>query len=262
MSDQVYVPLQWVVSRQVSRDALADRGIVTVQQIAGMSLEELCLIAGIGEKSAPRIKALAQAYMERRAVRFKPVPSDLGAPAAFLDVRVDPDTKPQWPWGFCLMTPNGEKYRLLVDVNAPTLLHMEDGRTVNLVPDVRSAWKQIADMTDKYQSPVYYWSKNILAHVNETALKDPRQRLVTRMVDLSRVFLSAAAVPTKRDGLHDVATYLGYNAWGRDFEPYKAHIAYLLWSRDPQRKDLLKEAVDYLDHNVDAVAYLRQWLVG
>ncbi len=55
-------------------------------------------------------------------------------------------------------------------------------------------------------------------------------------------------------------SYCGRNAWGRDHEPYKAHIAYLMWLRDDQRVDPLTEAVDYLDRNVDGVAYIKRWL--
>jgi predicted RecB family nuclease len=255
-------PLKLVISRKNSLADLAQRSITTLEQFAILPLEEIQSIDGIGIKTAPQVRALARAYLEHKAIRFSELPSAVREEGLYLDVRVDPDTHPQQPWGFSLMTPNGEKQRLLVIPGIlPNRLHMDDGRIISLVPNIRSAWTQIADAADEYQCPVYYWSKNILGHITQTAPKESRHRLLTRVVDLSKLFLSVAAIPTKHDGLHDIATYLGYDTWGRDYEPYKAHIAYLVWLSDSQRIDLLKKAVNYIDSNVDGVAYLWRWLV-
>ena len=256
-------PIEQVISRKNALADLASRNITTLEQLAALPLEQLQSVAGISETTAPRVKALAQAYLEDKAIRFAELAHENLEQGAFLDVRVDPDTRPQQPWGFCLATPDGTKHRCLVMPNLlPGRLHMDDGRVIYLVPDVKAAWKLIADIADECQSPVYYWSKNILGHINKTARKEARHRLLARIVDLSNIFLSVAAVPTKKDGLHDTATYLGYNAWGRDHEPYKAHIAYLGWLNDNQRIDLFNKAIDYLDHNVNAVAYVYQCLKG
>ena len=256
-------PIEQVISRKNALADLASRNITTLEQLAALPLEQLQSVAGISETTAPRVKALTQAYLEDKAIRFAELAHENLEQGSFLDVRVDPDTRPQQPWGFCLATPDGTKHRCLVMPNLlPGRLHMDDGRIIYLVPDVKAAWKLITDIADDHQSPVYYWSKNILGHLNKTAHKEARHRLIARIVDLSSIFLSVAAVPTKKDGLHDIATYLGYNAWGRDHEPYKAHIAYVMWLDNDQRIDLLKEALDYLDRNVDGVAYIKQWLKG
>jgi transcription termination factor NusA len=262
MQNQNAKSIELVISRKNALADLARRGITTLEQLAALSVEEIQSVTGIGEKTAPQVKALARAYLEERAIRFGDLPPEVQDGGSFLDIRVDPDTKPQQPWGFGLMTPDGEKHRLLVIADVlPSRLNMGDGRTIGLMADTRLAWKYIADAADEQHCPVYYWSKNILRHVSETAPKDSRHQLLTWMVDLSRVFLSVAAVPAKRDGLHDVATYLGYNAWGRDYEPYKAHLDYLYWMRNSQRTDLLKSAVDYLDRSVEGVMYIWRWLI-
>lgn len=91
-----------VITRKTLLTELARRDVRTLEQLAAMTVDELPSIAGIGAKTAPRIRASAQACLTNAPVWFGTVPQSIRKPGTILDVHVDPDTLPQIPWGFCL----------------------------------------------------------------------------------------------------------------------------------------------------------------
>lgn len=256
--------IQKVITRKAVIAELAGRGVRTLEQLAAMSVEDLQSISGIGEKTAPRIRASAQAYLEDKPVWFGSIPKAIRKQGAILDVRVDPDTLPEWPWGFCLSSPVQEKHYVIdmPEMPVPTRLHLPDGRMVGLVPHIYYAWAHVRDLAFEYKWTIYYWGKSILKHLNETAPPEVQKDLKPCMVDLHKIFVDAVALPTKSTGLVDTATYLGYTGWTSEDKPYIAHIGYLHWRRNPDRPDSLQHGLDTMAHNTDAVSRIWWWMTS
>ncbi len=256
-------PIEWVIKRQPILFDLKLQGIFSLQQLADMPLEDLQAIKGIGPKTAPRIKALAWAFVLEGIVRFGQVPSEYQTLGAVLDVRVDPDTRPQTPWGFCLRNPTGKKqFMLLAPDAAQAQVQTDRGRNVTLVSHFHLAWRCIADLLDELSCPLWYWGKNVLKHLHETAAQAEQERLLPRTIDLHKVFLDTVAIPIRSTGLQPVAKTLGYDDWGAGWEPFKAHINYMWWLKDKQKSDALELALLYMEQNVEAVVHIWRWLTA
>jgi predicted RecB family nuclease len=249
-----------VVSHRASREALAAIGIRTVQQIARMTTAELAAIPGIGEKTAPQVLALARAFVKGQPVWFRIFPADYRQAGVFLDIRVDPDTRPQWPWGFCWSDVNGNKWHVIVHPRrAPEVIELENGGQVALAPDVSSAWALVGAALSRERSIVYYWGKAVTKHIRYTAPLPVQRQLADWTVDLHPVVTDCAAFPARHTGLQDIAGHLGYR-WHEADAPYKAHIAYLIWRDRADRVDLLNEATGYMEDNISAVEHIWRWV--
>lgn len=256
--------IQKVITRKALLAELAKRGVHTLEQLAALTVEELQSISGIGAKTAPRIRASAQAYLENKPVWFGNVSESIRKQGAILDVRVDADTLPEWPWGFCLSSPEEENHYMIdmPEIPVPTRLHLPDDRMVGLVPNIDYAWANIRDLAFENEWTIYYWGKAILKHLNETAPPEVQNDLKPRMVDLHKTFVDAVALPTKSTGLVDTTTYLGYTTWSKDNKPFMSHLAYLHWLRDQNRLDALQDALGRMAHNTDAVSHIWWWMVS
>jgi len=256
--------IQSVITRKSILSELAKRNVHTLEQLVELSVEDLQAISGIGTKTAPRIRASAKAYLEDKPIWFGKIPDKIRQPAPILDVRVDPDTLPEWPWGFCLSSPTHEKHYVIdmPGMPVPTRLHLPDGKTVGLVPHIDYAWAYIRDLAFENEWSVYYWGKSITKHLNETAPSVVKKDLKPRMIDLHKIFVDAVALPIKSTGLVDTATYLGYTNWPKGNKPFMAHLAYLHWRRDQNRPDALQDALDRMSHNTDAVSRIWWWMVS
>lgn len=253
-----------VIIRKAVLAELDKRSIHTLEQLAALTVEDLQSISGIGAKIAPRIRASAHASVEDKPIWFGSVPDSIRKQGAVLDVRVDPDTLPEWPWEFCLWSPAQERHYVvdMPEIPVPIRLHLPDGRLVALVPHIYHAWAHIRDLAFEYEWTVYYWGKSILKHLNETAPPQVQKDLKPRLVDLHKVFADAVALPTKSTGLVDTATYLGYTNWPKDNKPFMSHLAYLHWRRDRNRPDALQDALDRMAHNTDAVSRIWWWMTS
>jgi len=253
-----------VIRRKAIIAELAKRGIHMLEQLAELSVEDLQSISGIGTKTAPRIRASAQAYLEDKPVWFGSIPDAVRNQGAILDVRVDPDTLPEWPWGFCLSSPQQENHYVIdmLGIPVPTRLHLPDGKTVGRVPHIDYAWVHIRDLASENKWTIYYWGKSITKLLNETAPPVVKKDLKPSMIDLHKIFVDAVALPIKSTGLVDTATYLGYTNWPKDNKPFMSHLAYLHWLRDQNRPDALQDALDRMAHNTDAVLRIWWWMVS
>jgi len=251
--------IELVVSRQVSREALLKRGIRTIQQLAAMSAEDLATIPGIGEKTAPQVLATAQAFVRRQPVWYRTFPGDYRQPGLFLDIRVDPDTRPQKPWGFCWGGLTGPKRLVIVHPDrARERIQLASGSDLILAPDLPTAWMLVSRALALSGNPSFYWGKAVTKHVHYTAPQPIQEQLLNWMVDLHPVVTECVAFPTKHTGLQDIAGYLGAR-WRSANAPYQAHISYLIWHNHGERTDCLNEAAGYMEDNVAAVAQIWDW---
>jgi predicted RecB family nuclease len=251
-----------VISRKALLAELAQRGIYHLEQLIQMTPEELQNIPGIGAKTAPRIRASAQAYLEEKSIQFAPLPATIGEPSATLDIRIHSDYQPELPWGFCLSSPQNEKHFFIYHPNATyTYPHkLSDSRVIQIVPDWTIAWEMIDALVSAHQWRVDYWGKAITKHLNETAPKSVQTSLRPHMNDLHQIFVDALALPLPRMGLVEVAKYLGYQGWTSEDKPYIAQVRYVIWLNDPQREDLIQEGLNLLSRNTDAVSRIRWWM--
>jgi predicted RecB family nuclease len=253
-----------VISRKSTLAELAQRGIHNLEQLIQMPPEELQNIPGIGAKTAPRIHASAQSYLQDKPIQFAPLPPSIREPSAILDIRVDPDYQPETPWGFCLSGTTHEKHFFIYnpDIMYPHTHSLSDGRVIQMVPDWTVAWEMIEALVRAHKWRVDYWGKANTKHLNETAPPSVQKNLRPHMTDLHRIFVDSLALPLPRMGLVEVAKYLGYQGWTSEDKPYSAHIQYLGWLRNPHREDLIQSSLDTLSRNTDAVSRIHRWMAN
>lgn len=259
-SDTADLPISRVISRQSAREALNRLGIYTVGQLARVTVEHLLTLPGIGARTAPLIHARASAFASGRPYWIQTQPPSLATRRLFLDIRVDPDTLPQAPWGFCSYQPSGTARFVCVDpLRSAYQITLDGNQTVQFVPHLLLAWQLLAEQIADQEMSVYYWGKVIRRHLQQTAPISVQNRLKPQLMDLLDLFADTVVLPVQSSGLQPVASYLGYR-WRGAEAPYEAHIAYLFWIRE-QRLDLLQEACAFMQQNARAVEHIGQWLM-
>jgi len=260
MSKNIALPIDVVVGRKAARAALYEMGIWTLGQLTELALDDLLEIPGIGERTAKQIHAQANAHVNNAPFWIDKPPATISSEGIFIDIRVDPDTIPQWPWGFCWRTPNADPGFICVHPSREYTVELQQGWTVQFVPGLNSAWKLFAAQLLYETREIYFWGKVVLTHLQQTSAPDIQAQLKPRLVDLHKVFTDIVALPIKSTGLQPVAKYLGIE-WADAKAPFEAHIPYLLWLEKQQPK-FIQTACDYMLRNTEAVEHIWRWMLN
>jgi tetratricopeptide (TPR) repeat protein len=237
--------LQWVINRSSVLNALYAVGVRGLKDLVDMPLEKL--------------QASAHAFLNRQPHWFASLPAAIKAPVILLDVRVDPDTLPQHPFGFGIRYPDGEDIYLFEAPQQPAGERLQVGdHTVILYPRHQQIWEHLLHEQQQMGAAVLCYGKQVQMHLKATAAKAVKAKL--NVIDLHQQLLDTVALPIESTSLQDVSQYLGWGAWGEQSKPYMAHLNYLWWLKRGDLSDL-RLAIEVIQHNIDAIAHIRQWAI-
>lgn len=244
--------------RRDTVQALADRDVHTVDQLALLSVDELRQIKGI-KKTAQRYLAQAKAYVQAAPVWYQALPDVLHQGGIMLDLEtmVDEDGS-IWSLGWC--DTNGDTQVAVVhpDYKQTTTTVIEK-LTLHIVPHSDDAWRVLRDSIAELELPIYHWTGFDAEVMAQTAPTDVQQALLPRMHDLYKTFTGTVQLPVRSYSIKTVAAYFGfqwrgYAAWDAAYNDYK------LW-RTRGTQAALQRACDYQCDDVLALVEVWHWMV-
>ena len=248
----------------VSRKTLANleaAGILHLEHVAALSPDELQQIKGIGPKTAPRIRANAQAWLENRPIWLDALPSRCQQPGWMFDLetlevggRIVP-----WCMGWC--DSDGQTQIVLVaPVQLPEVLTLPDGQVVVLVPDSDSAWDVFAEAVGYGTCPIFHWTGYDAAILRGSGPSVVRSQLEPRLHDLHATLKQVVSLPLKSTSIKPVSMYLGFE-WPGYNDWFAAYLDYRHWLESGSLEALTRACM-YQRADVQSMALVWRWLVA
>lgn len=252
--------LLYGVSR-TTRASLEAAGIARLEDLVARSPDELQAIKGIGPRTAPRIRANAQAWLENRPVWLDALPEVCRQPGWMFDLEtweIGGRTVP-WCMGWC--DGDGQTHITLVaPVQLPEPLALPDGQQVTLAPDSDAAWEVFAAAVSEDSRPIFHWSGYDAAILRGSAPEYVRAQLAPRMHDLNATLKRVVSLPLKSTSIKPVSTHLGF-AWPGYQDWFAAYLDYQHWL-ETGSLDALARACLYQRADVQSMALVWRWLVA
>ena len=253
------IDLLYGVSR-TTRANLEAAGIRRLEDVVARSPDALQAIKGIGPKTAPRIRANAQAWLENRPVWLDALPEVCRQPGWMFDLEtweVRGRTVP-WCMGWC--DGDGQTLIALVaPVQLPETLALPDGQTVILAPDSDAAWEVFAGAVGEDDRPIFHWSGYDAAILRGSAPAHVTPQLMPRLHDLNATLKRVVSLPLKSTSIKPVSTHLGF-AWPGYQDWFAAYLDYRHWL-DTGSLEALARACLYQRADVQSMALVWRWLV-
>jgi predicted RecB family nuclease len=252
--------LLYGVSR-TTRHNMLQAGMTTLADVVVLSAEELQQVKGIGPKTAPRIRANAQAWLENRPVWLNPLPEDCHRSGWMFDLETLEAAGRTVPWcmGWC-DSDGRTQITLVAPVQLPEELVLPDGQAVILAPDSDSAWEAFAAAVDHDDSPIFHWTGYDSAIMRDTAPTAVRDRLESRLHDLNATLRHVVSLPLKSTSIKPVSLHLGF-AWQGYNDWFAAYLDYKYWL-ETNNLDALTRACMYQRADVQSMAHVWRWLVA
>jgi predicted RecB family nuclease len=235
-------------------------GIHSVEQVAALTVEELCAFKHIGKVTAPAIRAQACAYVENRPIIFGPLPGMCADPVWFFDIETNPDTGRVWSIGWGRTLDDMQVVVLDEDRFHVEKLRLPDGRAVILAPDGDAAWRVFADGVSGDDQPVLHWTGFDAGVMRSTAPEDVIERLNPRLFDLHGAFKRGVQIPARGTSLKTVAAYFGFQ-WAAYTDWFMAWSDYLEW-RATSEAGYLARACSYQLDDVRAMIVVVGWVAA
>jgi predicted RecB family nuclease len=247
----------------VSRNTLANleaAGILHLELVAALSPDELQQVKGIGPKTAPRIRANAQAWLENRPVWLAALPDKCRQPGWMFDLEtleIGGRTVP-WCMGWC--DGDGQtQIALVAPVQLPEALTLSDGQMVTLVPDSASAWEVFAEAVSGSDGPLFHWTGYDVGILRSSAPAAARARLEPRFHDLHATLKQVVSLPLKSTSIKPVSMYLGFE-WPGYNDWFAAYLDYRHWLESGSLEALTRACM-YQRADVQSMALVWRWLV-
>ncbi len=244
-----------------TKNKLVAHGFKTVKDLVNADIQELMRIKGIGVKTAPKFVYGAKAIQSK-----KPIVKDRDSiifpnkkVEIFLDLEgTDPTMvgeeviQVDYLIGILVRIDSKEKYipYIAKDLNHEQAMLLE-----------------FLDFMKKQKDYViyhyYYYEKT---HLDKMMVKyeiDEKTRRIVfdHMIDVHRVATDSVAFPTYRNGLKQVATFLGFVWRHKDVDATESIALYLDYIKNPKKnEDKLKLILNYNEDDCIATRVIKDWL--
>ena len=253
--ENLVLDLPYGVSRR-TRANLAACGRVTLDRIAAQTPEALQTVKGIGPRTAPAIRANAQAWVQQTPAWFGDLPAECHQPGWMFDLETLEDGTP-WSLGWC--DPEGRTVIALVaPVRAVEARTLPDGQHVILAPDSDAAWRAFAQAMRGDDLPIFHWTSFDSATLDRTGPPDVKADMLPRMHDLHQVFTHSVSLPTRSTSIKVVSAYLGFT-WRSSQNWFDAFLDYQNWLADDSEAALVR-ACEYQREDVQSMAHVWRWM--
>lgn len=252
--------LLYGVSR-TTRANLRQAGITSLTQVAALTVEDLQQIKGIGPKTAPRIRANAQAWLANAPVWYGTLPEICHQPGWMFDLETHEIGGKTVPWcmGWC-DTQGNTQIALVAPVQIPEPLTLPNGQAITLVPDSDCAWDVFEVAVSGSDCPIYAWTGYDVGILRGSAPAHVRTALEPRFHDLNAMLKHAVSLPLKSTSIKPVSAYLGYK-WSGYEDWFAAYLDYGYWL-EMDSLDALTRACTYQRDDVQSLALVWRWLVA
>jgi predicted RecB family nuclease len=245
----------------ITRANMMRVGITSLEQVVALSCEELQQIKGIGPKTAPRMRATAQAWLAQCPVWYNALPEVCHQPGWMFDLETHEVRGRIVPWCMGWSDAQGDTNIVLVaPVQLPEPFTLPDDRVITLVPDSDTAWEVFAKGVSASDSPIYTWTGYDVGILRRVAPDPVRTLLEPRYHNLHATFTQAVSLPLKSTSIKPVSAYLGFE-WSGYNDWFAAYLDYGYWLEQSDL-DALTRACTYQREDVQSLAHVWRWLVS
>lgn len=244
-----------------TKKKLVENGLKTVSDLAGVDVQKLMKIKGIGPKTAPKFVFAAKAIQskqpiikEREAIVFPSSKVEI-----FLDLEgTDPSVvgeeiiQVDYLIGVLVRADSKERY---VPFVANSLKHEEE-----MLLEFLEFVKKQKDYV------IYHYHNYEKTHLNKMMEKygidtGMRNMVFEHMIDVYKIAADAVAFPTYGNGLKAIARFLGFNWRHKEVDATESIAMYLDFVANPEaNKDKLQLILDYNEDDCIATRVIKDWL--
>ena len=245
------------------REQLVDAGFQTVNEIAEASTEDLVDVKGIGNSTAEKMIACAKAHTSQSIFIKQPVPE---FPKTTVEVFIDLEGSNLYRSG------SGSA---MVNYLIGTVVRKDNSANefVSFFADTPSEeannTKAFFEWASSLEDPVFYhwhdYEHRELKSMGEGFNIDNEsvEFVLDRLVDLRPIVLKAYAFPIYKEGLKEIAQYLGFN-WRLDDVDAMGSIALFSNFVQSEGKDLESKTkiLTYNEDDCQATKFIFDWLTA
>lgn len=245
------------------REQLVDAGYKTVNEIAKATTEDLADIKGIGDSTAYKMIACAQALSSKSIISKQPVPEFTRAGTeVFIDLE-----------GSNLYQSESGAAMVNYLIGTVVRTHNSADEFISFFADSPN---QEADNTKSFfewasslENPVFYhwhsYEKTQLQSMGEGFNIDNEsvQFVLDRLIDLRPIILKAYAFPIYKEGLKEIAKYLGFS-WILDDVDAMGSIALFTKFVESEGKDIESKTkiLTYNEDDCQATKFIFDWFTS
>ena len=244
----------------VIKGRLTAVGIRTIEELASTPPVRLETIRNIGEKRARSLTMAAQAIITGRPTQIGPVIFPSPSVEIFLDLE---GTLPLW----------GRREPDSVDYLIGALLRQGD--RVEYCPFLAKNFDLEGQMIRSFSRwlgtqqdfVIYHWGHYEPSHLTKLLdrhdfSESVRDRILDSLQDLYRIATRAFVFPTYRNGVKDIARFLGFQWRHADVDAKESMALYHCYVQDPDAhgEDIAK-ILDYNEDDCRATMVIKDWLV-
>jgi predicted RecB family nuclease len=215
--------------RQDTRKHFAAMGIVSLEQVAEMSPDDLRKFKGI-KSTAVSVHAHARAWVSRAPVWYGSLAQVCYEGGWMFDIETEPLTGVVWCIGWSDAQDNCEVALVAPQVRKPERYRLPDAREIILVPDADSAWEAFAAGVSGDHRPIFHWTGFDAGVMHRTAPEGVKTALAVRLHDLHHIVNQSVRFPTKSTSIKAISAYLNFNysayeAWDAALNDYNLWLS-------------------------------------
>jgi uncharacterized protein len=236
---------------------LNEVGIQTVDDLHVAKLDSLLCIRGVGEKNALSFKRSAQALIQGKPIIFgkpnfpkKKTEIFFDLEATMPDEELDVASQINYLFGMIIRRKGKESY---IPIVAKTL--EEEGKIFK---------KFLKTVTESGDFVIYYYSNFEKAQLSRMFKEYGTSRktidmILTNSVDLQREVKNSVTFPTTKNGLKEIAGFLGFKWRHKDVNAQESMAWFIDYIKN-EDKEKLKKIIDYNEDDCRATMIIKDWM--
>ena len=238
---------------------LSEEKILTVEDLASTSKDNLLTMKGIGEKTATKFLNNSKALVTNKHIRIGQYTFPAKETEIFLDLE---GTGEQVT----------EEELVAIDYLIGILVRKNGEQTY--IPFVAHGLDQEEKMFNDFakwilkqkECIIYHWHNYERTHLEKMSQRHNLSRTKTEKIfenmrDLYKDAVSSFAFPTYGNGLKQIAAYIGHNWKHKDVNAMESMALYFQYIQDPvKNKDKLQKIIDYNKDDCVATLMIKDWL--
>ncbi|MGD2250915.1 MAG: TM0106 family RecB-like putative nuclease [Candidatus Methanofastidiosia archaeon] len=241
------------------KQKLVHAGIYTIDDLARKKMDDLINIKGIGKKTAQKFLVNSRSLVSKECKLLAPCTFPEKCTEIFLDLEG-----------------SGEHVKggtlIAIDCLIGVLTRKEGKK--EYISFVAHGLEKERDMFYQFVEwllhqddfIMYHWHNYERVHLKKMAeqyeLDNETQKILfDNMRDLYKDAVSCCVFPTYRNGLKDIAHYMGYEWKHKDVDALESIALYFQYVEDPEKnKDKLQKVIDYNQDDCRATMVIKDWL--
>jgi len=242
----------------VAKPKLNQIGINTVEDLNKVPISKLITLKGIGELKATQFKRSAQALTENKPVIFgKPnlpnrkVEIFFDLEATTPDEELNMLSQVNYLFGMIIRKSGEEKFIPLV---------------ANNLNEEEKIFREFIDLVLKEEDfVIYYYSIFEKTNLNRMfeqygTNEETKRKIMENAIDLQKEIKNSITFPTTKNGLKEIAQYLGFQWRHKDVNAQES-MAWYFEFMEKGDKEKLQKIIDYNEDDCRATLIIKDWLV-